>query len=120
MILADTSLWIEHLRRGHAGLGAHLQRGAILAHPLVIGELACGSLRDRATVLGLLDALPAAVEATHDEARALIERERLMALGIGLVDVHLLASARLSAARLWTLDRRLAETAARLAVAHSE
>lgn len=118
MILVDTSLWIEHLRRSHAGLVACLDRGEVLGHPLVIGELACGSLRDRPGILGLLDHLPSASEATHAEVRTLIERERLMSQGIGIVDLHLLASARLSAAALWTLDRRLADAAKKLRIAH--
>ncbi len=118
MILADTSLWIEHLRRGHAGLSGYLNRGEVLGHPLVIGEIACGSLKDRSGLLALLDSLPAARECTHDEARALIEREQLVALGVGIVDIHLLASARLSGARLWTLDRRLDNAAKKLKIAH--
>lgn len=117
MILADTSLWIEHLRRGHAGLARLLTAGEVLGHPLVIGELACGSLKNRATLLALLEGMPKAVECTNDEARAFIEKEKLMSLGIGIVDVYLLASARLSHASLWTLDRRLAEVAGRLGIA---
>ncbi len=114
MILADTSIWIEHLRRGHSLLFDLLDRGEVLMHPLIIGEIACGSLSNRATLLSLLDNLPPATECTHDEARTLIEREHLMSLGIGIVDVHLLASARLSKAPLWTMDRRLREAARRL------
>lgn len=117
MILADTSLWIDHLRRGHSGLAQFLVRGEVLGHSLVIGELACGSLKNRAALLELLDRLPKATECTHEEARAFIEKEKLMSLGIGIVDVHLLASARLSRSRLWTLDRRLAAVAGRLGVA---
>ncbi len=118
MILADTSLWIEHLRRNHAGLARHLDRREVLGHPLVTGELACGSLTDRAGFLGLLDNLPAAIESTHDEVRLLIERAKLMSVGIGIVDVHLLASASLSGAKLWTLDRRLGEAAKKLQLAY--
>lgn len=117
MILADTSLWIEHLRRGHAAFAKSLGRGEVLGHPLVIGEIACGSLKNRAALLQLLDSLPRAIESTHDEARTLIEQEALFSLGLGIVDVHLLASARLSNSRLWTLDKRLADAAQRLGVA---
>lgn len=116
MILADTSLWVEHLRRGHAGLAALLERGEVLIHPLIVGEIACGSLKNRAELLGLLDSLPKATEATHGEARDLIERHARFSLGLGIADVHLLASARLSRARLWTLDRRLRTVAQRLNV----
>ena len=117
MILADTSVWVDHLRRGRADFAALLDQASVLTHPLIVGEIACGSLKNRATVLALLDALPRAVECSHDEARSLIERESLMSLGIGIVDVHLLASARLTKVRLWTLDRRLQSAARRLDLA---
>ncbi len=87
-------------------------------HPWVIGELACGRLSDRATVLGLLRALPSAPVASVDEALGLIERRSLMRRGIGWVDVQLLASALLAGNRIWTLDRRLAAAAAVLGVEH--
>jgi predicted nucleic acid-binding protein len=119
LILADASIWVEHLRRGHAGLAAALNRGEVLAHPLIVGEIACGSLRNRAEVLQLLDSLPQAAEASHEEVRNLIERQALFSLGVGIVDVHLLASARLSKAPLWTLDRRLRSAAQRLDVAYA-
>lgn len=119
MILADTSVWVEHLRRGHARLAALLDRGEVLIHPLVAGEIACGSLRNRAELLELLDNLPRAAEASHEEARGLIERYALFSLGLGIVDVHLLASARLGKAPLWTLDRRLLAAARRLEVAYA-
>lgn len=110
MILADTSVWIEHLRRGEPRLAAALGAGEVLAHPLVIGELAMGNLAQRALVLGALAALPQAVVARHDEVMAFIEQEVLHGRGVGFVDAHLLASARLTPdARLWTRDRRLAE-----------
>ena len=108
MILADTSVWVEHLRHGLPRLAALLQEGEVLIHPWVIGELACGNLRNRSQVLELLQGLPAATVASEAEVLLLIERDRLMGRGIGYVDAHLLASARLSHCRLWTQDRRLA------------
>lgn len=115
MILVDTSVWIDHLHHHEAGLSALLERGEVLMHPLVIGELACGSLRARATVLRLLQQLPAAAEAGHGEALRFLDHHRLMGRGIGYVDVHLLASAALGGdVRLWTRDRRLAAAAAEL------
>ena len=115
MILVDTSVWVEHLRSGMAALAVELDAGRVLTHPLVIGELACGSLRNRREVLGLLGRLPAAPTATHAEALSFLERRALMGRGIGFVDVHLLASAALAApVRLWTRDRRLAAVATEL------
>jgi predicted nucleic acid-binding protein len=116
-MLVDTSVWVRHLRDGDANLATALERAEVWTHPWVIGELACGRLSDRASVLGLLRALPSTPVAGVDEALALIERRALMGRGIGWVDVHLLASALLAGTRLWTLDRRLAAAAAELGVA---
>ena len=111
MILADTLAWADHLRRSDAALRAALEANEICVHPLVIGELACGNLRNR-TILVNLQLLPQATVATHDEALAMIEQHKLMRRGVGFVDVHLLASAKLSKATLWTRDKRLAAIAA--------
>ena len=117
MILVDTSVWIAHLRAGNPQLTALLRREQVLMHPAVFGELACGGLRNRALVLALLRELPRSVEAEHEEVLALLEREKLSGTGIGWIDAHLLASARLSGANLWTLDHRLAAAAERLHLA---
>ena len=111
MILVDTTVWVEHLRRGLPSLATLLQEGEVLIHPWVIGELACGNLRNRQQVLELLQGLPMATVASDAEVLLLIERDRLMGRGIGYVDAHLLAAARLSHCRLWTQDRRLAAVA---------
>jgi len=111
VILVDTSLWVEHLRRGLPRLATLLQEGQVLIHPWVIGELACGSLRHRSAVLNLLQGLPAAMVASDAEVLLLIERDRLMGRGIGYMDAHLLASAKLSRCVLWSQDRRLAALA---------
>lgn len=111
MILVDTSVWVDHLRAGLPRLAALLQEGAVLIHPWVIGELACGNLRHRRQVLELLQDLPGAQVASDAEVLLLIERNQLMGRGIGYVDAHLLASARLSHCHLWTQDRRLAALA---------
>jgi hypothetical protein len=112
VILVDTSVWVEHLRSGNATLTSELEAGRVVAHPFVVGELACGTLRNRREVLDLLGRLPSVPIATHGEALDFIERRALMGRGIGLVDLHLLASAALAApARLWTRDRRLAAVA---------
>ena len=117
MILADTSLWIDHLRRGNARLGQLLQAATVTCHPFIIGELACGTLRNRSEVLTLLGKLPAARVATHEETLVFLETHRLMGKGLGYVDVHLLAAAMMERTPLWTLDRRLAAEAARLGIA---
>jgi predicted nucleic acid-binding protein len=111
VILVDTSVWVNHLRCGLPRLATRLLEGEVLIHPWVMGELACGNLRHRRQILSLLQGLPAAVVASDEEVLLLIERDQLMGRGVGYVDVHLLASARLSRCRLWTQDRRLAAVA---------
>jgi predicted nucleic acid-binding protein len=107
MILADTSVWIEHFRGTQTEFRELLAEGLVLVHPFVIGELACGNLKQRKHILKNLQALPLAVSATDEEVLRLIEDSRLWGRGIGWVDGHLLASALLSNCPLWTLDRRL-------------
>ena len=121
MILVDTSVWVDHLRKGVPALAAALERGAVLMHPFVIGELACGKLKNRSEVLQLLGEMPGAPVATDSEARDFIERRALMGRGIGYIDVHLLASAALAGpARLWTRDKRFAAVAEALELAYAE
>lgn len=120
MILVDTSVWIDHLRQGDAGLAAGLQAGAVGMHPFVVGELACSNLRARAEVLGLLQSLPAVPLATAREVLYFIDTHSLMGRGIGYIDAHLLAASRLAGAALWTRDKRLRGVATELALAHVE
>ncbi|WP_348683255.1 type II toxin-antitoxin system VapC family toxin [Acidovorax soli] len=120
MTLVDTSVWIDHLRHGDAGLMDALQAGQVGMHPFVVGELACGSLRARAEVLGLLQALPPVPVATDKEVLFFMDEQALMGRGIGYVDMHLLASTRLGGALLWTRDKRLHAIATELGLAHSE
>lgn len=118
MILVDTSVWIDHLRKGDAVLQRLLEKGRVLSHPFVIGELAMGSLKQSDLVLDALQDLPKAAVAQEDEILAFIRNQGLFGLGIGYVDAHLLAGAQLTPdALLWTRDRRLAEIAARLSLA---
>jgi predicted nucleic acid-binding protein len=117
VILVDTSVWIDHFRRGNDTLAALLEAGSVLDHPFVTGELACGSLRNRREILSLLEGLPQAMIAEHAEVLRFLESHRVMGRGLGYVDVHLLASVMLEGALIWTLDKRLAEVAGRLAVA---
>jgi len=121
MILVDTSVWVDHLRDGTPALAAALEQGRVLTHPFVLGELACGKLKNRGEVLQLLGELPAAPMASDPEALDFIERRALMGRGIGYVDVHLLASVALAGtAQLWTRDKRLAAVAADLELACAE
>ena len=120
MILVDTSVWIDHLRQGDAELADALQQGRVAIHPFVVGELACGNLRARAEVLGLLQALPSLPVATSNEVLFFIDSYALMGRGIGYVDVHLLAAARLAGTQFWTRDKRLHGAAADLRLAHGQ
>lgn len=117
MILVDTSIWVDHLRSSHAGLKNILEQGRAGVHRFVIGELALGHLRRGPEILSLLSALPHASEATHEEVLRFVQSHALAGSGIGWVDAHLLAAARLAGWRLWTSDRRLAAVAARLSLA---
>lgn len=118
MILVDTSVWVDHLQRGNTHLVQYLSQGAVLAHPFVLGELALGNLRQRTEVLEALSQLPMATAATDSEVLEFIARQSLFGRGIGYVDAHLLAAARLtSGSRLWTLDKRLQAAAGSLELA---
>jgi predicted nucleic acid-binding protein len=117
MVLVDTSIWVEHLSAGHRGLEALLEEGKVACHELIIGELACGSIKNRREILPLLQALPSAIEAEHDEVLRFVDQHRLMGKGLGLIDVHLMASAVLSDTPLWTLDKTLKAEASRLGIA---
>lgn len=119
MILVDTSIWIEHFRRGDGRLTALLEDAAVLVHPFVVGEVALGSLRQRDVILRTLQDLPQTSAATDQEVLRFIGEHRLFGLGIGYVDTHLLAAARLTAGTtLWTHDKRLRAAAETLGLAH--
>lgn len=114
MVLVDTSVWVSHFRNGNARLQALLNEGLVVCHPFVIGELACGNLKNRAEILSLLQSLPSAETAEHDEILQFIERRQLMGKGLGLIDMHMLASAVLTGTPLWTLDNKLNQVSANL------
>ncbi|MDZ7804958.1 type II toxin-antitoxin system VapC family toxin [Thiohalophilus sp.] len=119
MILVNTSVWVDHLRVGDATLEELLNHTRVLMHPFVLGELACGNLRNRGEVLQLLGDLPQATVASDEEVLFFIERHMLMGRGIGYVDAHLLASVTLSSStQLWTRDKRLRATAETLNLAY--
>ncbi|RDJ23218.1 type II toxin-antitoxin system VapC family toxin [Bosea caraganae] len=118
MILVDTSIWIDHLRAKDSMLAGLLKTGHVLMHPFVLGELALGHLRQREMILRDFSHLPHAIMATHVEVLHFIERHALFGLGVGLVDVHLLASVRLTdGASIWTRDKRLNGVASQLGLA---
>jgi predicted nucleic acid-binding protein len=118
MVLADTSVWIEHFRAGRAHFQELLAENAVSIHPVVIGELAMGNLRKRAETLAMLRCLPSVSAANFDECLEGIESDRLYGRGIGWLDVQLLVSARLSGTPLWSHDRRLQQAASRLGLAY--
>ena len=111
MVLVDTSVWVSHLRETHAGLVHLLNDGEVACHPFIVGELACGNVKNRTAILSLLEALPMALLVEHQEVIAFIDNHDLMGKGLGYIDVHLLASAVLSGLPLWTLDKKLEKAA---------
>jgi len=117
MILLDTSVWIDHLRKNDGILARLLEEQQILVHPFVVGELALGTLRQRRQVLNELAKLPVAIKASDTEVLVLIERHRLAGSGIGYIDAHLLASASIGNASLWTRDKHLHQVAVSLGLA---
>ena len=108
MILADTSVWIEHLRAGNPRVQRLLDSGQIIMHPMIVAELGLGSLRQRAKTLAELDGLLEVKVAELSEVRSMIEAHRLYAKGIGLIDAHLVASCLITpGTQLWTHDNAL-------------
>jgi len=120
MVLFDTSVWVSHLRETHAGLVDLLNDGEVACHPFIAGELACGNLKNRTTVLSLLEALPMTLMVDHEEVLAFIENQDLMGKGFDYIDVHFLASAVLSGFLLWTFDKKLEKAAQALHCGHQQ
>ena len=118
MVLVDTSIWINHLRHGSRRLETLLMDASVFCHPFIIGELACGNLKNRSEILSLLQALPVALTIEFDEFLVFIDRNHLMGRGLGFIDIHLLASARLTGVPLWTADKRLNAAAEQLALTY--
>jgi len=107
MVLVDTSIWVAHLRDGNRQLEQLLMDAEVICHPFIIGELACGNISNRNEILSLLKSLPSAPVLEFDEFLFFIDENQLMRIGIGFVDVHILASAKLAGTLLWTTDKRL-------------
>jgi len=116
MILVDTSVWVDHLRRDEPLLRDLLDAGQVVTHQFIIGELACGNLRKREEILQLLKELPTLKVADHEEVLHLVQTRSLHGKGLGWIDAHLLASALVSEVSVWTKDKRLAEFAQKLAI----
>lgn len=114
MVLVDTSIWIDHLRRSFPALVDLLEHQRVLTHPFVIGELACGNLKNRDEILNHLTQLPVIKSAQYHEVMTMISQQKLHGRGLGWVDVHLLAACRISHVKLITRDRRLREAAQQL------
>ena len=120
MVLVDTSVWIDHLRKSSRALTSLLEQENIVLHPFVLGELACGNLGNRKEIIALLHALPVATRADDDEILFFIERHALMGRGVGLIDVHILASCLMDSCLLWTRDKRLRGMATDMGIEYSQ
>ena len=114
MVLVDTSIWVTHLHHGSRQLEKLLMGAEVMCHPFIIGELACGNLKNRNEIISLLQSLPMAPTIEFDEFLFFINRNHLIGKGIGFVDVHLLASAQLTGVPFWTADKRLKSAADQL------
>ena len=118
MVLVDTSVWVKHFQEGDLRLQELLSDAEIASHPFVIGELACGNIKNRGEILSLLQSLPIAQPIDLAEFLYFVEENGLMGTGIGFIDIHLLASAKLSGIPLWTFDKKLRAAAMKLDVAY--
>ncbi len=118
MILADTSVWIDHFRSSNLHFSDLLENDRIICQEFVIGELACGNIKNRKEILGLLNNLRSIEPASLEETLYFIEENKLMGKGLGWVDVNLLASSILNNFVLWTMDRRLSSAADKLKVSY--
>jgi len=116
VVIVDTSIWVTHLRQGSRHLSELLLDAQAVCHPFIVGELACGNIKNRVEFLSLLQSLPIAPTVSLDELLYFIDRHALM--GIGFVDAHLLASAQLSSTPLWTSDKKLKSAATKLEVSY--
>jgi predicted nucleic acid-binding protein len=118
MVLADTSIWIDHLNHGDDVLKSLLNEDEIIIHPFVIGELACGNIKNRRLIFSLLNAVPLIKEISRDEFYLFIDHHRLFGTGLGYVDVHLLASSLISSCTIYTRDKSLLASADKLKIAY--
>jgi hypothetical protein len=120
VILVDSSVWIDHFRNPSRILAALLDAEDVCTYPLVIGEIACGNLKNRQEIIALMHALPALPMVDNDEILFFIDRHHLNGKGVGLIDIHLLASCLIDRSRLWTSDMRLRILAHSLKIDYSQ
>ena len=116
LILVDTSVWIKHLRQIDKKLVRLLEQGLVACHPFIIGELACGGIKNRYEIINLLNDLPSTDILDHYDVMEFIEYRKIMNKGVGYVDVHLLGSALVSGTPLWTFDKALRKIANQLSI----
>ncbi len=117
MVLVDTSIWVDHLRQGSRKLEKLLVDAEVMCHPFIIGELACGNLKNRREIISLLLSLPMTPTIEFDEFLFFMDRNHLMGKGVGFIDLHLLASAQLAGVTFWTADKKLKSSADQLELA---
>ena len=115
-ILVDTSVWVKHLRETDKDLTRLLEQGLVACHPFIIGELACGGIKNRYEIISLLNDLPLTIILDHNEIMEFIEYRKVMNKGIGYVDVHLLGAGLVSETPLWTFDKSLRRIANQLSI----
>ncbi len=120
MVLVDTSIWISHFREPNSHLKKLLLDESVACHPYIIGEIACGNIKNRKEIISLLQALPQALVAENSELLHFIEHKNLMGIGLGLIDVHLLASSFLTNLPLWTADKRLRTAALKFNISYKK
>jgi predicted nucleic acid-binding protein len=116
MVLVDTSIWVSYLRDGNVGVEKLLSDGEVVCHPFILGELACGNLKNRYEILEYLQSFPMTILAEDEEVLQFIEDNQLMGKGLGYIDIHLMASAVLTDVPLWTLDKTLDKFAKKIGI----
>jgi len=114
MILVDTSIWIDHLNNSNNELIRLLNSNRVCIHPFIIGELSCGNIANRKELLSLLRALPRVEPVLEEEIFTLIENKNLYGIGLGIVDINLIASALIHDVKIWTHDKSLNKIAKKL------
>jgi predicted nucleic acid-binding protein len=120
MTLVDTSVWIDHFRKDNPTLKDLLEHGKVAVHPFIIGELACGNLRNRSEILHLLGELPQATVAEHYEVMSFLEAHKLYGTGMGWIDAHLIASALLTNLNVLTYHKAIGDAAINLGIEFKE